>query len=96
MLGSSHNRVCFVATFSWSDNIQTVLYKKIDISTIRPPDYSDPELLGPKVEYSALDYSAPGLFGSWTIRPLNYSAPGGMEWNKGMELPNKPCMIEVS
>ena len=41
------------------------------------------------------DYSAPGLFNPWTIqhqgglfilwtiRPLDYSSPGGMEWNKG-------------
>ena len=26
-----------------------------------------------------------GLFGHWTIQPLDYSAPGGMEWNKDME-----------
>ena len=36
--------------------------------TIQPPDYST-GLFGSKV-----DYSAPGLFGLWTIRPLDYSA----------------------
>ena len=52
--------------------------------TIRHPDNSAPGLFGTKV-----DYSAPGLFGPWTIRPLDYSASGGMEWNKCMKWPNK-------
>ena len=26
-----------------------------------------------------------GLFGHWTIQPLDYSAPRGTEWNKDME-----------
>ena len=37
-------------------------------------------------DYSSLDYSAQRcIFGPWSILSMDYSAPGGMEWNKGME-----------
>ena len=54
-------------------------------------DYSAPVLFGPRLFGPNVDCSAP-----WTIRPLDYSAPGEMEWNNGMELPDKACTIEVS
>ena len=38
------------------------------IRTIQHPDYSTPGLFDTKVDYLTLDYSALGLFRTWTIR----------------------------
>ena len=61
----------------------------------RYQDNSALGLFGPKVDYSALDYSTPGLFGFRTIRHLDYSVPEGMKWIKRMELLKKPCPSEL-
>ena len=87
---------------SWTIRLQGGLFDpKVDYTA---PGLFGPQtirlqggLFGPRWTIWPLDYSAPGLFGPWIIRPLDYySAPEGIEWNKGMELPNKPCPIKVS